>query len=178
MSYVFRLATLADIPAMKEIRENVRENPLVTTKIGERDYRRAQTQDGRAWVATTANGEVVGFACGRHVQRDIWALFVREDHERRGVGRELLARAVTWLFDQGLDSIQLTTAPGTRADRVYRRGGWVDEGRSWSGEVMFRLTLARWREDAHVHPRLDADARRRARSGWHDAVARLRSRDD
>lgn len=37
---------------------------------------------------------------------------------------------------------------------------------------------ARWREDAHVHPSLDAAARQRARGRWHDAIGRLRSRDD
>lgn len=121
---------------MMQIRNTVRENPLVSMVIGHEDYVRAMTDDGRAWVAQV-HGAVVGFSCGRHVQGDIWALFVREDHESRGIGRALLHHATAWLFGRGVSPIRLSTGADTRAERVYRALGWRDVGRTASGEIEF-----------------------------------------
>ena len=46
----YRAAELADIPALMEIREAVRENRLVALRLGREDYVQALTVDGRAWV--------------------------------------------------------------------------------------------------------------------------------
>jgi len=134
----YRAATVDDIPAMTMIRNNVRENPLVHTVLSKEDYTRAITIDGRAWVCEH-NREVVGFSCGRQVQGDIWALFVRETHEGRGIGSRLMALVESWMFEQGLDELWLVTAPGTRAERLYRRRGWASQGLKPSGEIEFRL---------------------------------------
>ena len=133
---VIRTADLADIPAMKSIRDGVRENALVSLRIEHADYVQAISVDGRAWVYVDA-GVVVGFGCGRVQQRDIWALFLREDCEQRGIGSALLAVVEAWLFDQGVVQIELTTEPGTRAEHLYRRRGWLCEGQTASGELRF-----------------------------------------
>lgn len=46
------------------------------------------------------------------------------------------------MFEQGLREIVLTTSPGTRAERLYRRRGWQDMGLLKSDEIQFRLTPA------------------------------------
>ena len=145
MALSFRPATLADIPVLMDIRNNVVENALVHTVIGEDDYVQAMTRDGRAW-ACELNGEVVGFACGRRVQGDVWALFVRQAHEGRGAGGGLMDRVEAWLFEEaGLAEAWLTTAPGTRAERLYRRRGWDCLGLQPSGELRFVLRRDAWR---------------------------------
>lgn len=138
MSGTIRVATVADIAAMKNIRDHVRENALVSSTIEHADYVQAITVDGRAWVYVDGD-VVVGFVCGRLAQRDIWALFVSESHERRGIGNELMATVETWMFDEGIDAIVLATEPGTRAERLYRRRGWRCEGTTTTGELRFSL---------------------------------------
>ena len=121
---------------MKEIRDNVRENALISAVIEHPDYEQAISIDGRAWVCIDG-GVVVGFVCGRLAQRDIWALFVRQSHERRGIGDALMAVVEEWMFDQGVDCIVLTTEPGTRAENLYRRRGWQCDGTTATGELRF-----------------------------------------
>lgn len=142
MDLRIREATADDIEAMHRIRMAVRENRLsdplrVTVDM----YRACLAASGVAntWVAE-ADGGVVGFSAARVPTRDIWALFVDADCERRGAGRRLLAAAVDWLFARGVPEIVLSTDPGTRADRVYRAAGWVRSPTTPQGEVTFRLT--------------------------------------
>jgi hypothetical protein len=47
------------------------------------------------------------------------------------------------MFDLGVDRIVLTTAPGTRAERLYRRRGWQCEGSTGTGELRFSLRRPR-----------------------------------
>lgn len=90
-SYKFREATAADIPQMKSIRDNVRENALITRSIEIPDYEAALFSDGKGWVCEKDN-EVVGFSCGRLKQRDVWALFVDFQHEGQRVGNQPMAK--------------------------------------------------------------------------------------
>lgn len=134
----YREAELADIPHLQTIRAAVRENILSNPAlVTVPDYEEHITGPGRSWVCIDA-GAIVGFSSAHPHHRSIWALFIDPAHERRGIGRALLDHAVAWLWSHpGIDAIQLTTAPGTRADRFYRAAGWTDVGRSRSGEVIF-----------------------------------------
>src|SRR5688500_18903635 len=103
-----REARLDDIPRLREIRAAVRENVLnnpglVTT----RDYEEHIAGYGRTWVCER-DGAIVGFASADGRTATLWALFVDPAHERRGVGRELLARAVEWLWRRGAAAVRLT----------------------------------------------------------------------
>jgi len=138
-----RPAHLDDIPAMMTIRNAVRENALVSLVLTVADYAQAMTTEGRAWVSED-DGEVVGFACGRPSQGDIWALFVREADEGRGAATALMDHVETWMFAQGLDTITLTTSPGTRAERLYIRRGWRHQGLQPNGEALLTLTRQTW----------------------------------
>lgn len=135
----YREAELADIPHLQTIRAAVRENILSNPAlVTVPDYEEHITGPGRSWVCIDA-GAIVGFSSAHPHHRSIWALFIDPAHERRGIGRALLDRAVAWLWScPDVDAIQLTTAPGTRADSFYRAAGWADVGRSRSGEIIFR----------------------------------------
>jgi GNAT superfamily N-acetyltransferase len=138
----YRPAQLADIPALMEIRRAVKENRLVTLTIGHADYVQALTVDGRAFVAE-ADGRVVGFVCGRPAKKDVWALFVHPEHEGRGIGSALMELIEAWMFEQGLEEMTLSTAPGTRAERLYLRRGWMDDGAAGQAEQRYRLAKPR-----------------------------------
>jgi GNAT superfamily N-acetyltransferase len=101
------------------------------------------TVDGRAWLCEV-DGEVVGFSCGRPDPGDIWALFLRESHERRGIGSRLLGLVEDWMFGEGIEYIRLVTEPGTRAERLYQRRGWLKHGDKNTGEAEYRLTRKVW----------------------------------
>lgn len=138
-----RPAIVEDIPALKIIRDNVRENALVTLRIEHADYVKAFSEEGHAWTceAQGPDGvEPVGFVCIRPGHRDVWALFVRADFEGRGIGNALMDVGEQWMFACGVDEIHLSTEEGTRAERLYARRGWQCQG-VVRGEVVF--TLAR-----------------------------------
>lgn len=68
---------------------------------------------------------MVGFSYAARDDASIWALFMDRQFEGRGIGRRLLRLAVDWLFEQGADSVHLSTTADTRADRFYARQGWA-----------------------------------------------------
>lgn len=138
-NFHFREARREDIPQMKLIRDNVRENRLVTRTIEIPDYEVALFNDGKGWVCTD-NNEVIGFSCGRLKQKDVWALFIDHKYEGRGVGFQLMSLLEDWLFKSGCDEIKLTTDMGTRAEKLYRRRGWQYCGIVSGREIEFRLS--------------------------------------
>lgn len=123
---------------MHRVRTSVRENRLTSTVVTEADYVPAIEAHGRGWVVEEKN-EVVGFAVGNASNGNIWALFVHPEHEGRGHGRQLHDTMVHWLWSRGLDSLWLTTAPGTRAQGFYEAEGWTCTGRTEKGELRFEL---------------------------------------
>ena len=134
-----REARLADIPRLETIRSAVRENRLSDPRlVTPRDHEEHILGAGRTWVCEQ-DGRIVGFAAANRESRSIWALFVDPVHERRGIGRQLLDRAVDWLWSTGADAIELSTAPATRAERFYLAAGWAPDGHTSRGEILFRL---------------------------------------
>ena len=136
-----REATADDIDAMHRVRMAVRENRLTDPSwLTPAVYHACLAVGGVAntWVADV-DGRVVGFSVGRVPERDIWALFVEPEHERRGIGRALIAAATGWLFGRGVTVVELSTTPGTRADHFYREAGWQRGESTAKGEVLYRL---------------------------------------
>ena len=137
MAVVVRAAVNADVPAMHRIRLSVRENALADrTQIGEADYL-PFVHAGAAWVAEAA-GRVVGFAAIDLASASVWALFVDPASEGQGIGSVLHQHLLDWSRDRGLRCLSLTTTPGTRADRFYRRWGWDEVGRTADGELRLK----------------------------------------
>jgi ribosomal protein S18 acetylase RimI-like enzyme len=140
---IFRQATTADIPGMSAVRLAVRENRLSNPeRITPAMYADHLGPLGRSWVGE-CNGQIVGFSAGALPSpghdASIWALFVLPEYEGLGIGKQLLALAVEWLFAQGAQRIVLGTASGTRADAFYERLGWRRGAMRDGVEVEFSL---------------------------------------
>jgi GNAT superfamily N-acetyltransferase len=128
---LIRKATRADVPRIMEIRAAVRENKL-------RDPSRVTVEDVHWFIdnpgifAWEEEGRIVGFSAGDPRDGSIFALFVDEGYERRGIGRALFERACNVLTNAGCRRMWLTTWPGTRAEQFYRKAGWrvsgIDDG--------------------------------------------------
>ena len=135
---MLRIAVRSDIGAIQTVRGSVNENRLVSTVITDEDVRVAIEETGRGWVVEK-DDEVVAFAIGNATNGNVWALFVRPEHEGRGYGRQLHDTMVSWLWTTGLQRLWLTTEPGTRAQRFYDAAGWQLTGVTTGGEVRYEL---------------------------------------
>lgn len=135
----YRPATVADIPSLAAIRAEVTENALTDPgRVTRAMYHDYLTDRGCGWVCEHRH-QVVGFAIAALDQHMIWALFVRPEYEGRGIGSKLLEAAVDWLFEQGVDTISLSTDPNTRAEELYKARGWQRGEHIANGEVLYRL---------------------------------------
>ena len=136
---IFREANTEDIPALSELRLSVKENMLSDpSRITLEMYRAYLSEIGKGWLCEV-NGEVVGFSIASARDASIWALFVKQEDEGKGVGTRLLKLATEWLFDTGASSICLSTEANTRADRFYERLGWRRGETKSNGEVGYTL---------------------------------------
>lgn len=139
----YREATVADIPCMAAIRLEVVENTLTDPgRVSRGMYHDYLTTSGRGWLCEV-NRRAVGFSVASLDDKTIWALFVHPEFEGRGIGKELLTLAVDWLFEQGAESISLTTDPDTRAERLYQAAGWERGEHIANGEIRYRLSRVR-----------------------------------
>lgn len=132
---LIRNAARADIPRIMEIRAGVRENRL-------RDPSRVTAEDVCWYIDNPGifvwveDGRIVGFSAADPRNGNIWALFVEQACEGRGIGRALFERACTVLDEAGCPRLWLTTWPGTRAERFYRKAGWQITGTD-DGNLVF-----------------------------------------
>jgi len=140
MTGFIRRATEADRDRISEIRFAVKENIL-------RDRSRV-THDMITWFLTEPgiwlwqeDGKVLGFSAADTRDGTIWALFIDPEHEGRGIGRALLAKACDVLRQAGHRTAMLGTEPGSRADGFYRQAGWIALHIDERGEQILRLDL-------------------------------------
>ena len=132
---MIRNATRSDIPRIFAIRGAVRENRL-------RDPSRVTVEQIRWFIdhpglfVWEEDGKVVGFSAADPRNGNIVALFMDEDYEGRGIGRALFERACDVLSAADCKRMWLTTWPGTRAERFYRKAGWRVTG-SEDGNLVF-----------------------------------------
>ncbi|GGG58644.1 GNAT family N-acetyltransferase [Hymenobacter glacieicola] len=143
---LFREAQVADIPQLSAVRLSVQENrlsnPDLVTPAAYVDY---LTRRGQGWTCEV-NGAIVGFGIADVRGHSIWALFVRPEFARQGIGKKLHNLMLSWYFAQTTEPLWLSTAPGTRAEEFYRRQGWHDTGRTAQGEVRFEMRVEGWRQ--------------------------------
>jgi ribosomal protein S18 acetylase RimI-like enzyme len=133
---VLRRAVAGDIDRLIEVRGAVRENCLRDpASVTRADY--GWFVSGRlVWVAELA-GRIAGFSAGDLRDGTIWALFVDPACEGHGLGARLLDQACADLKAHGFTTVKLSTDPGTKAARLYRKLGWLDDGLLPDGEVRF-----------------------------------------
>jgi GNAT superfamily N-acetyltransferase len=138
-----RPATVDDIADISHVRFAVRENqstPEAFAALGitPESVAASLANECQGWVAED-DARIVAFSIADCKKSTIFALFVLPEYEGRGLGGELLARAVNWLWDHGADVIWLTTGSGTRAARFYERAGWTRAGEDAGDELRFEL---------------------------------------
>lgn len=147
-----REATVADIPQIQIVRNSVHENTLSDPGlVTDADCAEYLTQRGKGWVCEV-NGQIAGFAIADVVGKNIWALFLRPEYERQGIGRQLHDRMLDWYFNQTPETLWLSTSPGTRAEQFYRKAGWKEVGTYGKGEVKFEMTREQWRSGFSDQP--------------------------
>lgn len=114
---MIRLATLADVPLLPEIERSsgqaFRATPHVATAddgVTEADEYPPLVEAGAVWVVE-ADGELAGFVVADPLEG---ALHVRElavalNHQRKGLGRRLMAAVIAHARALGLPALTLTT---------------------------------------------------------------------
>jgi GNAT superfamily N-acetyltransferase len=136
---LIRRATTNDIPRITEIRNNVRENKLADpTRVALEHVRWFISNPGI--FVSEEDGQVVGFSAADPRNGSIWALFMDQVYEGRGIARALFEQACAVLRDAGFERMWLTTDPGTRAEAFYRTAGWNVIGHR-GGEMLFEVTV-------------------------------------
>ena len=103
------------------------------------------TERGKGWVCEIEN-QIVGFAIADLKGNNIWALFIRPEFEKRGIGKRLQNIMLDWYFSQTQYKVWLGTTPDTRAEGFYRKSGWSEVGMHGEGEIRFEMTFTDWKQ--------------------------------
>lgn len=141
---IIREAVINDIKQIQVVRNAVLENRLSHPGlVTDKDCEEFISVRGKGWVCEV-DAQVVGFSIADLKGDNIWALFLRPDHERQGIGRQLHNIMLDWYFAQGKQSVWLSTSPRTRAETFYRKSGWTETGTYGKGEIRFEMTSDQW----------------------------------
>lgn len=141
---MIREANNGDIQQIQVVRNEVKENVLSDPSlVTDEDCNMFLTERGKGWVCEK-NSQVVGFAIADLKDHNIWALFVHPEFDKQGIGRQLHDTMLNWYFKQTQEKVWLGTAPGTRAEKFYRRAGWAEAGMHGKDEIKFEMTYSRW----------------------------------
>ena len=141
----YREATTKDIRQIQEVRHSVKENVLSDPSlVTDEDCADYLSRRGKGWVCEV-DKRIVAFAIADLQDHNIWALFIRPEWEKQGIGRRLHHLMMDWYFSQTTETVWLSTAPGSRAEGFYRKLGWKDVGFYGKGEIKFEMTNAEWK---------------------------------
>ena len=142
---IFREAVPADIKQIQRVRNSVRENQLSDPNlVTDADCENYITVRGKGWVCEI-DREIIGFAVADLKDNNIWALFIHPLHESKGVGSKLHDMMLDWYFRHSKENVWLSTSPGTRAEKFYRKAGWIQTGLHGKGELKFEMHAGRWK---------------------------------
>ena len=137
---VFRKATIADVPQIQIVRHAVKENRLSNPAlVTDEDCKIYITEKGRGWVCEIEN-RIVGFSIADLKDKNIWALFVHPEFDGKGIGKKLHDTMLDWYFNQTKETVWLSTAPNTRAEKFYRKAGWNEVGKHGNNEIKFEMS--------------------------------------
>ena len=136
---IFREAKPDDIPQIQIVRNSVKENMLsYPNLVTDQDCLEFITKRGKGWVCEN-DGRIVGFAIADLIEENISALFLDPEFEGKGIGQKLQKMMLDWYFNQGKEYVWLGTSPNTRADKFYRKSGWIENGKNGSNEIKFEM---------------------------------------
>ncbi|MEO5990658.1 MAG: GNAT family N-acetyltransferase [Ferruginibacter sp.] len=142
---LFREAKREDIKQIQVVRNSVKENTLSDPGlVTDNDCEQFLFYRGKGWVCEI-NHEIVGFSIADLQENNIWALFVRPEYEKQGIGRILHDLMLDWYFSQIRTTVWLGTSPNTKAEMFYRKSGWKEVGVHGKGEIKFEMSFENWR---------------------------------
>ena len=143
---IFREALVGDIKNMQIVRNSVKENVLSDPSfVTDKDCENYITIRGKGWVCDIDNA-VIGFAIADLEENNIWALFLQPEYEGKGIGKKLHDIMLDWYFSRTKEKVWLGTAPNTKAEMFYRKGGWKEVGKHGKGEIKFEMTYDDWKK--------------------------------
>jgi GNAT superfamily N-acetyltransferase len=141
---IFREATTEDIKQIQVVRNAVKENTLSDPNlVTDRDCEDFINKRGKGWVCEIEN-RIVGFAIADLKENNIWALFIDPEFEKKGIGQTLHKLMLDWYFKQTKATVWLGTAFNTRAEKFYRKAGWMEVGLHGSKEIKFEMSYEDW----------------------------------
>ncbi len=141
---IFREALAEDIKQIQIVRNSVKENVLSNPElVSDNDCKDFLTVRGKGWVCVDEK-KIVGFAIADLKEKNIWALFVLPEYEKKGIGKKLHSIMLNWYFSQIPESVWLSTSPRTRAEIFYRKQGWTETGVYGKGEIKFEMSCDEW----------------------------------
>lgn len=141
---MYREAKIEDINQIQIVRNSVKENTLSNPAlVSDKDCEEFLTIRGKGWVCEVDN-TIVGFSIVDLKENNIWALFVKPEFEKQGIGKELYTRMMDWYFDQTKTPVWLGTAPNTRAEGFYEKLGWAKTGTVNKGETKYEMSYKSW----------------------------------
>lgn len=142
MKPVVRVATVADIESLFEIRTSVAQNHLSREQMAAMGIDAdslAEALSGKpcAWVAEL-DAEPVAFSMVDHDDANVFAVFVKPAFEGCGLGSAVLQPAEAALFQRHA-RIWLSTdgRDGIRANGFYQRHGWAVVEQLEDGDVRY-----------------------------------------
>ena len=142
----FREAKSDDIKQIQIVRNAVTENTLSNPDlVTDKDCLEFITKRGKGWVCEIDN-QIVGFSIVDLKDNNIWALFLRPEFEKKGIGGKLHKIMLDWYFNQTKSNVWLGTSPKTRAEMFYRKTGWKEIGSPENGEIKFEMTYEKWKK--------------------------------
>ncbi len=141
----FREAEITDISQIQIVRNSVKENVLSNPAlVTDEDCKEYLTVRGKGWVCEIDN-QIIGFAIADLKDNKVWALFLKPEYERKGIGKRLHGIMLHWYFQQTKGMIWLGTALNTRAETFYRMRGWREAGLHGSKEIKFEMNFDSWK---------------------------------
>lgn len=141
---IIREAKIDDIKQIQLVRNSVTENPLSNPDlVTDEDCKEFITVRGKGWVCEN-NNEIIGFSIADLKDNNIWALFLRPEFEKQGIGKQLHDIMLDWYFKQTMKNVWLGTSPNTRAETFYRKAGWTEIGTHGKNEIKFEMTYNSW----------------------------------
>jgi GNAT superfamily N-acetyltransferase len=139
-----REAIIEDIKQIQIVRNSVKENTLSNPNlVSDEDCKEFILVRGKSWVCEI-NNLIVGFSIVDLQDNNVWALFLRPEFEKQGIGKRLHDIMLDWYFTKTNKNIWLGTSPNTRAETFYRKAGWTEIGVHGKGEIKFEMTFENW----------------------------------
>lgn len=141
---IIREAVIQDIKQIQLVRNSVTENVLSNPElVTDQDCKEYLTLRGKGWVCEI-NNEIVGFSIADLKDNNIWALFLKPEFEKQGIGKQLHDIMLDWYFNKTTNTVWLGTSAKSRAEKFYRKAGWTETGIHGKGEIKFEMTYKDW----------------------------------